>query len=90
MTGEQTATAVGIRQVLGAHARLLQDAATIDAAQDLFEAGMTSHASISVMLELEEYFGIEFPESMLRKSTFGSVNSIASAIATLGEGGLAR
>jgi acyl carrier protein len=32
------------------------------------------------MLALEEVFQIEFPESMLRKSTFGSVSSIEAAL----------
>jgi acyl carrier protein len=44
---------------------------------------MTSHASVSVMLALEDTFGVEFPEHMLRRSTFESISSIESAIAEL-------
>lgn len=44
---------------------------------------MTSHASVSVMLALEDAFGVEFPEPMLKKSTFESIASIANAIAEL-------
>jgi acyl carrier protein len=44
---------------------------------------MTSHASVSVMLALEDSFGVEFPEHMLRRSTFESIGSIHKAIAEL-------
>jgi acyl carrier protein len=35
------------------------------------------------MLALEDTFDIEFPESMLRKSTFESVSAISAALGTL-------
>jgi len=72
-----------IRQVLTEHARLPVDVATLDDHADLFQAGMTSHASVNVMLALEEAFDVEFPESMLRKATFESVSAIRSALAGL-------
>jgi len=50
---------------------------------DLYQAGMTSHASVNVMLALEDEFDIEFPEPMLRKSTFESVAAIRIAISEL-------
>ena len=52
---------------------------------DLYQAGMTSHASVNVMLALEDEFDIEFPERMLRKSTFESVAAIRVAISELSE-----
>ena len=52
---------------------------------NLYQAGMTSHASVNVMLALEDEFDIEFPEAMLRKSTFESVTAIQAAIGELGE-----
>jgi acyl carrier protein len=69
-----------IRQVLSEHARLPLDVATLDDQDDLFRAGMTSHASVNVMLGLEEAFDIEFPEAMLRKATFESVSAIEIAL----------
>ena len=72
-----------IRQVLAEHARLPVDVAALDEHADLFQAGMTSHASVNVMLALEEAFDVEFPESMLRKSTFESVAAIRTALAGL-------
>ena len=49
----------------------------------LYEAGMTSHASVNVMLALEDTFDIEFPDEMLKRSVFESVASISSALAQL-------
>jgi acyl carrier protein len=49
----------------------------------LYQAGLTSHASVNLMLAIEESFGIEFPERMLRRRTFESVTSIADAVAEL-------
>lgn len=72
-----------IRDVLGAYARLPVDISIIKDEDDLFQAGMTSHASVNVMLGLEEAFDVEFPEAMLTKSTFASVGSIAAALKEL-------
>lgn len=72
-----------VRQVVGESAHLGIDISALDDQNDLFEAGMTSHASVNLMLGLEEAFGIEFPEAMLRKSTFASVQAIEAALAEL-------
>jgi len=72
-----------IRDILAEHAKLPVDISTLGDTDDLFRAGMTSHASVNVMLALEEQFDIEFPEAMLRKGTFESVAAIARAIGTL-------
>ena len=72
-----------IRQVLREHARLPVDVQTLDDQDDLFRAGMTSHASVNVMLALEDTFDVEFPESMLRKATFESVSAIEAALTEL-------
>lgn len=72
-----------IRQVLRDHARLAVDVETLDDHADLFRAGMTSHASVSLMLALEDTFDVEFPDAMLKRGVFESVASIADAIASL-------
>ncbi len=69
-----------IRQVLGEHARLAVDVATLDDDADLFAAGMTSHASVNVMLAIEDAFDVEFSEDMLKKSTFESIGAIRSGV----------
>ncbi len=49
---------------------------------------MTSHASVNVMLALEDALDIGFPEAMLRKATFESVAAIEAALipAAVGDG----
>jgi acyl carrier protein len=72
-----------IRRILGKYARLVVDVADLKDTDDLFRLGMTSHASVSVMLALEDAFGVEFPEHTLRKSTFESVDSIRRTLTEL-------
>ena len=69
-----------IRQVLAKHARLAVDVTSLGEDADLFAAGMTSHASVNVMLALEDAFDIEFAESMLKKSTFESIAAIRAGV----------
>lgn len=72
-----------IRRVLNDTARLPVDANLIDETTDLFSAGMNSHASVNLMLALEDAFDVEFPDTMLRRSVFESISSIALAISEL-------
>jgi acyl carrier protein len=72
-----------IRQILAAHGRIPVEVETLSDNDDLFEAGMTSHANVNVMLALEDAFDIEFPEAMLRRSTFASVAAIREAVTEL-------
>ncbi len=72
-----------IRDVLQEQGRLSVDVTQMDAEDDLYAAGLTSHASVNVMLALEDAFDIEFPDRLLRKSTFSSVAAIAGAVTEL-------
>ncbi len=72
-----------IRDVLRDHGRLNQDIERIDMQADLYKSGMTSHASVNVMLALEGVFDIEFPDSFLKRSVFGSIESIRRAVTEL-------
>lgn len=72
-----------IRKVLAEHGRLNDDAATIATDADLYAAGMTSHASVNVMLGLEDELDIEFPDEFLKRETFASIDAIASAVDTI-------
>lgn len=75
-----------IRSVLKAHGRLAADVDQIGDADDLYRLGLTSHASVNVMLALEEAFDVEFPDRMLQKSTFSSIEAISTALVELGAG----
>ncbi|MGC1238088.1 MAG: acyl carrier protein [Acidimicrobiales bacterium] len=73
-----------IRTVLETHGRLLVGVDQLSDTDDLYESGLTSHASVNVMLALEDAFDIEFPDSLLRKGTFQSVAAIRSALESIG------
>jgi len=72
-----------IRQIIKDHGRLSTDADALPAGADLYQAGMTSHASVNVMLALEDHFDVEFPDRMLTRSVFESIASIEAALTEL-------
>jgi acyl carrier protein len=76
-----------IRSILRRHGRLAVDAESLSEDSDLYDAGLTSHASVNLMLALEQHFDVEFPERMLRRRTFESIRSISAAIAELQRAG---
>jgi acyl carrier protein len=75
-----------IRQILKDHGRLNKDALTLEETADLYQAGMTSHASVNVMLALEGEFDVEFPDNMLKRSVFESIDAIRAAMQELKKG----
>jgi len=72
-----------IRKVVREHARLAVDVDTLPDEGDLYQAGLTSHASVNLMLGLEEAFDLEFPDRMLRRRSFESIAAIRSAVTEL-------
>jgi len=72
-----------IKNVLRDHGRLNKDVGLLDPGADLYQAGMTSHASVNVMLALEGAFDVEFPDHMLKRNVFSSIQSIRSALSEL-------
>ncbi|HTK17001.1 MAG TPA: acyl carrier protein [Acidimicrobiia bacterium] len=69
-----------VREIVAAHTRLAVDVATLADSDDLYNAGLTSHASVNLMLALEDAFDVEFPERLLRRQTFESIASISAAL----------
>lgn len=69
-----------IRRVLAEHGKLPGGASDLAPDADLYQAGLTSHASVNVMLALEDEFDIEFPDEMLKKATFASISAIDAAV----------
>ena len=77
------ALASRIRNTLRKHGRLSVDPDTLADDTDLYHAGMTSHASVHVMLALEAEFDVEFPDHMLSRRVFGSIGAIRAALEEL-------
>lgn len=69
-----------IRSVLRQHAQLSQSIEELSDDADLYRAGLTSHATVNVMLALEDEFELEFPESLLLRRTFASIRAIEEAL----------
>ncbi|KQU07246.1 acyl carrier protein [Rhodococcus sp. Leaf7] len=72
-----------IREVLGKYGKLPVEITSVSDDADLYDAGLTSHASVNVMIALEDEFDVEFPDRLLQKTTFASVTAIANAVAEL-------
>ncbi len=76
-------SAEAVREIVKEHGRLAVEIETLADDASLYEAGMTSHASVNVMLALEDTFDVEFPDELLKRSVFESIASISSALAQL-------
>jgi acyl carrier protein len=70
-----------IRELLAAQETL--DASKLADDSDLYDAGLTSFASVQLMLALEDSFAIEFPERMLNRRTFASIANIEQSLREL-------
>ena len=73
-----------VRTLLKNTGWLQADIETLADDADLYAAGLTSHATVNLMLALEEAFDIEFPDRLLRRRTFSSVDAIAEALVEIG------
>ena len=66
-----------IRRLVAEHGRLPVDVVSLPDTQDLYAAGLTSFAAVQLMLALEDEFDLEFPEKMLNRRSFASIDAIA-------------
>lgn len=72
-----------IRAILKTHGRLERDVDTLKDDSDLYQAGMTSQASVNVLLAVESQFDVEFPDRLLKRKVFESIAAIACAVDSL-------
>ena len=86
-----------IRDVLAAHGRMAVDPRDVDGNADLYELGLTSHASVNVMLALEDEFDIEFPDEVLAgeqmaclRETYEGIENLEEAVSFLFTGNFQR
>jgi len=69
-----------LRGLLSEVARLRADPGQLRAEDDLYAAGLSSLATVDLMLAIEDRFGIEFPEDRLNRRTFGSIAALSDAV----------
>lgn len=72
-----------IRDILSAHGRLKVDVSELADDSDLYGAGLTSLITVNLLLAIEDHFDVEFPDSILSRRTFQSINSLAEAVQDL-------
>jgi acyl carrier protein len=72
-----------IRELLKKHAGLPVNVADLAEGADLYAAGLSSFASVQLMLAIEENFDIEFPDSLLNRKSFQSIEAIARTVASI-------
>ena len=72
-----------IRRIVAEHGKLTVDETALDDTTSLYSVGLTSHASVNLMLALEDEFDVEFPERLLKRSTFESILQLSEALDSL-------
>lgn len=69
-----------IREILSKVARLPVMVGAIGSDDDLYAAGLSSLASVNVMLAIEEAFDVEFPDQLLTRRSFQSISSLTAVV----------
>jgi acyl carrier protein len=72
-----------IRELLGKVGGLPVPAAELADDADLYAVGLSSFASVQLMLGLEETFDMEFPDSLLNRKSFASIAAIEQTVAQI-------
>ena len=72
-----------LREIIAKFGRLPIAIDTLASDDDLYEAGLSSLASVNLMLAVEDAFDIEFPDSLLTRRTFQSISSLSSVVSCL-------
>ncbi|MGV1753899.1 acyl carrier protein [Agrobacterium sp. CG674] len=75
-----------IREILSKFGQLPVPVDTIADEADLYAAGLSSFASVQLMLGLEDAFDIEFPDSMLNRKSFASISAIETTVKAILDG----
>lgn len=72
-----------IREILAKAGSLPMSATDLTPDADLYAAGLSSFASVQVMLGLEEAFDIEFPDNLLNRKSFASIAAIEATVSQI-------
>ena len=75
-----------IRALLAKSGGLPVAVETLDDDADLYAAGLSSFASVQLMLGLEEAFDMEFPDHLLNRKSFASITAIETTVKAILDG----
>ena len=69
-----------VEAVVRPHLKFLDDSEPLSPDQNLGEAGLDSMASIDLLLDIEDTFGISIPDDLLTEDSFSSLSEIANLL----------
>jgi len=69
--------------ILYGHLKQVGDRKSLTMEANLYTLGLDSMAAVNLMLELEEIFGVVFPDALLAEATFETPMALKSAIVSL-------
>jgi acyl carrier protein len=72
--------------LLGRHLKYLKPGQELEPDQPLRDLGLDSMASIDLLLDLEEEYGIVMPEEYLTEQSFSTAAALWQAVGTLTDG----
>jgi acyl carrier protein len=78
--GDDTALAESVKAIIADQVEFGDVPREITVDDDLWVLGLTSLKWVSIIMETENQFGIEFTDDMLTMATFRSIRSICAAI----------
>jgi len=71
---------VEIRNIVIREAQLSMDAQEISDTLSLDDAGITSLARMNIILALEDHFQITFPDEMMTRNNFASIDAVSKTV----------
>jgi len=74
-----------LRELIAQWAELSCPAGMLTDRADLYAAGLSSMAAVQLMMAIEGRYGIVFPDEMLTRALFQSIDAIAEHIMVLQE-----
>ena len=72
-----------LRDILRRFGRLSINADMLGRDDDLFDAGLSSLATVNIMLAVEEAFDVEFPDHLLTRRSFQSISMLENVVTSL-------
>lgn len=69
--------------ILNNYLKQIGDGNSLTMESNLYELGLDSMAAVNLLLELEETYGVMFPDALLTDSTFETPLALKSAIVSL-------
>ena len=83
MTIDLAAIEAGIRRLLHENSKLAIDFRKLKDSDDLFGRGLSSLATVEVMVAIEAEFDIEIPDAMLTRDNFRTIGALTRMVEEL-------